>query len=69
MAFLGSLLSGMAVAIVFDLYNKRQIKLGASFKEALKKYISLFIVVLLLIAIYHFSLKIITVGLVKYFKS
>ncbi len=65
--FVSSLLTGMAVAIVFDLYNKKQLKLGASFKVALKKYISLFIVVLLLTLIFYFSVKIITIALAKYF--
>lgn len=65
--FLSSLLTGMAVAIVFDLYNKKQVKLKASFRVALKKYISLFIVVLILTAIFYFLVKIITIGLTKYF--
>ena len=65
--FFSSLLTGMAVSIVFDLYNKKQVKLKASFKVALKKYISLFIVVLILTATFYFTVKIITIGLTRYF--
>jgi hypothetical protein len=62
-----SLLTAMAVGIIFDIYNKKQINLGRSFKAALKDYIPLFIIVFIVTALLYFSVKIITKGLVHYF--
>lgn len=39
-----SLLTGMAVAIILDIYNKKHVKLEAAFKSALKRYLDLFTV-------------------------
>lgn len=64
---LGSLLTGMAVAIVFDVYNKKHLKLRTSFNTALKKYIYLFAVVFVFTALFYFSMKFITSALIKYF--
>jgi len=62
-----SLLTGMAVAIVSDIYHKKQLRLGASFKSACKKYINLFAVVLTFTLLFYFSMKLLTVGLMRYF--
>ena len=64
---LGSLLTGMAVAITLDIYHKKQIKLGTAFKTALKKYIYLFSVVFLFTLLFYLLVKIFTIGLIKYF--
>jgi hypothetical protein len=64
---LGSLLTGMAVAITLDIYNKKQIKLAASFKTAFKKYIYLFSVVFLFTLLFCLLVKIVTIVLIKYF--
>jgi len=63
----GSLLTGMAVVIICDIYNKKPIKLGASFKSALKKYIYLFTVVFIFTLLFYILVKLVTIGLIKYF--
>lgn len=67
--FLGSLLTGMAVAMIFDIYNKKRINLGTSFKTALKKYVYLFTVVFIFTALFYVLTKIIILGLFRYFMS
>jgi len=62
-----SLLTGMAVAIVSDIYHKKQLKLGTSFKSACKKYINLFAVVLTFTLLFYFSMKLVSVGVMRYF--
>lgn len=64
---LGSLLTGMAVAIILDIYNKKTIKLKDSFLLAFKKYISLFSIVFIFSVIFYILVKIVTIGLAKYF--
>ena len=65
--FIGSLLSGMAIAIVLDIYKKGQVKLGKSFNLAFKNYISLFAVVFVTTASFYYLLKFINIGLLNYF--
>lgn len=63
----GSLLTGIAVALVFELYNKRKIRLEASLKLVSKKYIYLFLAVLIYTVLFYIASKAITIGLSKYF--
>jgi hypothetical protein len=62
-----SLLSGVAVALVFAVYNKKQIKFKEAFRAALKKYSSLFIVVLIFTLLFYFLVRLVTIVLVSYF--
>ena len=64
-----SLLSGVAVALVFAVHNKKQIKFKEAFKSALKKYASLFIVVLIFTLLFYFLVKLVTIVLVSYFMA
>jgi len=65
----GSLLTGAAVAMIFGIYNKKQLKLKTAFKSALKNYISLACIVLIFSLLYYALAKIVTIVLVKYFIS
>lgn len=65
--FLGALLTGMAVVMIWDVYNKKTLKLKLALRTALKKYLSLFSIVLLLTASFYILVKIINIGLLKYF--
>jgi len=62
-----SVLTGMAVVIISDIYNKKHLNLETAFKSALKKYISLFSIVFILILLYYGLIKIVNTGLAKYF--
>lgn len=64
-----SLLTGMAVAIVYAIHNKKGIGLRQAFRQALKQYASLFVVVLLFSLSYYFSIKLISFLLAKYFMA
>ncbi len=64
-----SLLSGVAVALVFAVHNKKQIKFKEAFKSALKKYSSLFIVVLIFTLLFYFLVKLVIIVLVSYFMA
>jgi hypothetical protein len=64
---IGSLLTGMAVAMIFDIYHKKHPRLSAALKAALKKYISLFTIVLITTFSYYFLVKAIAWGLLRYF--
>lgn len=66
---LGSFLTGMAVQIVLDIHNRRRIKLTRSFAPAIKKYVSLFIVVFNYTALFYFITKLIKLLLTKYFAT
>lgn len=66
---LGSLLTGMAVAIIYDVYNNKEIKLKASFKTALNKYVYLFTVVFIFTTLFYVSIKIITIASIRYFMA
>ncbi len=63
----GSLLTGFAVAMVVDVYYKKNINALASLKAAFKKYLYLFAVVLLITVLFFSLIKIIEKGLLKYF--
>lgn len=67
--FIGSLLTGMAVAIVLDLYHKKSFKLANSLNFALKKYLSLFTIVLILTSSYYFIVKFLNIVIAKYFMA
>lgn len=67
--FFSSLLTGMAVALVFAVYHKKHLKLKEAFKSALKKYASLFIIVLIFTLLFYFSAKLVNVVLLKYFMA
>ncbi len=62
-----SLLTGMAVAIIFDIFNKKSLNLKTAFKSALKNYISLLFIVFILILLYYLITKFTGIGLAKYF--
>jgi hypothetical protein len=66
---LGSLLTGTAVAMVFDIYSKKQLKLSGALKLAFKQYISLFTLILILVITLYLTDKLITGGLYRYFAS
>lgn len=67
--FIGSLLTGMAVIIIFDIYNKKQARLKESFKLALRKYLSFFTIILIVSLLFYLSARIAAFGLAKYFIS
>lgn len=64
---IGSLLTGAAVAMCLDIYQKKHPKFKNSFKQALKSYISLFAVVLIATLVFLVFEKLINFGLKKYF--
>lgn len=66
---LGSLLTGMAVAIILNIYEKNTFKLRGCFISALKRYISLFIVVFIYTILFYGFSKITAAILVKYFMA
>ena len=63
----GSLLTGMAVAMACDAYNKKTPRLNQSFKTAIKKYAAIFLIVFIITAIMYIAVKIVFIGLAKYF--
>ena len=65
----GSFLTGAAINIISDLYHKKQAKLGNSLKSALKKYAALFLIYLLVTALFYYSINICTSLIVKYFMA
>ncbi len=67
--FIGSLLTGAAVLLIYGLYKKSKTSLKTALITALKKYISLFAVVLLFTMIFYFMDKIASKILLKYFTS
>jgi hypothetical protein len=66
---IGSLLTGIATILVYNLYKNTKINLKSAFKLALKKYVSLFTIVLLFTLIFYFLDKLTSKLLVKYFVS
>jgi len=64
---LGSLLTGVATAIIVDIYNKKIIKIKDSFKLAFKRYTSLFSIVFIFSIVFHILVKIVSIGLARYF--
>ena len=65
----GSLLTGLAIILVLDIYLKKQIKLNYSFKLALKKYAALFLIYLLVTVLFYYAVKICTSVILKYFMA
>ena len=65
--FLGSLLTGLAVALVWDIYNKKHLKLKTSFGIALKKYFDLFAIIFIVTCSFYVLQKTLTLGLMNYF--
>lgn len=65
--FLGSLLTAVAVVIIFNIYNKKHINLTLVFKSVFKKYISLCAIVFIFTFLFYVLIKITTIGLAKYF--
>ncbi len=66
---LGSVLTGMAVTLIYDIYTKKKVSLDTAFLTAVKKYLSLFTVVFLLTALFYFIEKFLTISLIKYFRA
>ena len=66
---LGSLLTGVATLLVYNLYKKNKVNLKTVFKAALKKYVALFAVVLLFTLLFYFMDIITSKLLIKYFTS
>ena len=66
---IGSLLTGVAAALILGVYNKKHPKLGTAFKTSLKKYFSLALVVLLITVLFYALTKGIFIGLAKYFMA
>jgi hypothetical protein len=66
---LGSLLTGVATLLVYYIYKKTKIELKDIFKSVLKKYVSLFAIVLFFTMIFYFLEKGTTKLLFKYFTS
>jgi len=65
----GSFLTGAAINIIFDLYQKGQVKLGNSLQSALKKYAAFFLIYLLVTVLFYYSMKICASALLKYFMA
>ena len=66
---IGSLFTGMAVAIVSDIHDKKKVSLKAAFNTAIKRYLYLFIVVLLITVLFYFFSNLIPDAISKYFKA
>lgn len=66
---LSSLLTGMAVMLVNEVYHKKAAKLKAAFKAALSQYISLFAIVLIFTAVFYFAMRLFGWALSKYFMA
>ncbi len=65
----GSLLTGIAVAMILNVYNKKHINLIACLRSSFKKYIHLFAVVLFFSSLYFILIRIIRKALIMYFIS
>ncbi len=66
---IGSLLTGVAVSMVAAVYKKNPVNFRKHLTPALKKYAYLFIAILLLTMLFYGCIKLITIGLAKYFMS
>lgn len=66
---LGSFLTGVATLLIYKIYKRTQIDLKSVFKQSLKKYVSLFAIVLLFTLIFYFFDKLTSKILIKYFVS
>ncbi len=66
---IGSLLTGCAVAMLADSYNNKITRFIPSLKAGFKKYLSLFSVVFIITLLFWGCLKLLEIGLIKYFSS
>ncbi|RKY30003.1 MAG: hypothetical protein DRP74_07815, partial [Candidatus Omnitrophota bacterium] len=66
---LSSLLTGMAVFLVAKVRNKEQVNLKEAFIQAVKRYLSLLIIVGLLVVFFYVSVKAFSFLVVKYFTA
>jgi len=66
---LGSLTTGMAVSMAFEIYNKKAIRLPDILKSTFRRYGPLFIVLLLITAFFYGLAKLAFVSLTKYFMA
>jgi len=66
---LGSFLTGVATLLVYNLHKKTKIDLKKVFNLALKKYVSLFAIVLLFTLLFYLLDKVTSKLLIKYFVS
>jgi len=66
---IGSFLTGVATLLVYNIFKKTKINLKEIFKSALKKYVSLFAIVLLFTIIFYLLDKVTPKLLIKYFAS
>lgn len=66
---IGSFLTGVAVLLAYNIYKKSKIDLKNIFKLALKKYVSLFAIVLLFSLLFFILDKLTSKLLIKYFVS
>jgi len=64
---IGSLLTGIAVLIISEVYHKKQIKMEVAAKSALRKYPMLLVIILAVTALFYLSVKFCTITLAKYF--
>lgn len=66
---IGSALSATVTAIVYDIYNKKAPALTRSLKTAFKKYIYLFLTILIVAFLLQLATKLVNKGFIWYFKS
>jgi len=67
--FLGSFLTGTAVVLFAEAFQEKRVKLREGFKAGLKKYFSLLIVVSLMTVILFGLVRLLEIGLTRYFIS
>ncbi|HTY44983.1 MAG TPA: hypothetical protein VMD52_03215 [Patescibacteria group bacterium] len=65
--FFGSLLTGTAVAMAVDVFTKGKARFDNSLKTALKKYLVLFAIILVVTVLFYLALRFSSTALVKYF--
>lgn len=67
--FTGSLLTAIAVILVYQVYSKNETSFKKAFKASLKEYIPLFLIVGAFIGFFFFLMRIITIGIWRYFTT
>lgn len=63
----GSLLTGMAVALIADAYHKKPLRIGSCFRRAAASYVPLFFIILLLTTLFYLLNKVMAISLTHYF--
>lgn len=63
----GSFMTGIAVFIVYDVYNKKHARFKTSLAAASKKYIELFFLVFVFTLFFYITMKAVAVNLDRYF--